>query len=198
LLILVLPAESRTLRLNSVMSAIPGNSTSSSAWISGRRHSCSGTRARLAERSRHEADDHERGAVLAGQPDVALGGPDVDYDRSTLGRRRVRSRANSTSALASSRMALAAASPYAAGRTTVALTGQRIRTTCGVSWPSTSSTTRWSFWVMHPCEGDSGGRLFHGQLLSGRGLGERYRREPRPLLVVTSGASLALVGHTCQ
>jgi hypothetical protein len=42
-------------------------------------------------------------------------------------------------------------------------------------------------------EGDSGGRLFHGRVLSGRSPGERSLREPGPLLVVTSGfSSLAL------
>jgi hypothetical protein len=84
--------------------------------------------------------------------DVDLGVPDVHQDRSFHVRpaRVRRSRVSSTSALASRLMALAAASPYAAGRTAVALTGQWIRTTCGVSWPSTSSITRWSFWVMSP------------------------------------------------
>jgi hypothetical protein len=49
--------------------------------------------------------------------------------------------------------------------------GQWIRTTYGVSWPSTSSTTWWSLGDVTLGEGDSGGGLFHGRVLSGRGPG---------------------------
>ena len=60
-------------------------------------------------------------------------------------------------------------------------TGQWIRTTCGVSWPSTSATTRRSFGVMSPSASlIRGGGLFHGRVLSGRGPGERSLREPGP------------------
>src|SRR4249919_111824 len=80
-----------------------------------------------------------------------FGVSDVDHDRSTFGRRPcARSRANATSALAKSRMARAADSPYAAGRTAVALAGQWTTTSCGVSAGSTSSITRRSFSVRSP------------------------------------------------
>lgn len=96
----------------------------------------------VPQRSLHDADDVEGPSVPAGQLDVDLGVPDVDQ-RSTFGcRPRARSRASSISALASSLMALAAASPYAAGRTAVALVGQWTTTCCGVSAGLTSSIAR--------------------------------------------------------
>lgn len=84
--------------------------------------------------------------------------------------------------------------PYPDSNGCLSSTGQWIRTTCGVSWPSTSSTTKWSFGVMSPSASlIRGGGLFHGRVLSGRGPGERSLREPGPILLVTSGfSSLAL------
>ena len=81
----------------------------------------------------YAASDEDAVTALAGQLDLDLGVSDGDHDRSTFGRPRVRrSRASSAFALASSLIALAAASPYASGRTIVGGAGQGVSRHLGV------------------------------------------------------------------
>jgi hypothetical protein len=140
--------------------------------------------ARVAERSLHEADDHERVAVLTGQPDVALGASDVDQDR------RARIRLNSTLAAANTFMTAEAVSANRRGSHTVGCTGQVIRTVGGIPSGVTNSTVIVSWGDRPICASAKGvmGEDIHGRPFRSRPWGA-LPREPGPLLVVTSGFS---------